>query len=691
MLPPLLKSVQSWYRAIAPTLATDNPTLTRPQIGSVLQILGLSVLVLPLCVQHRLLPLPALQRIRSLPPSQQFSAICQQFQTLNQLYGLDFPMAGLPPTLVLKAVWMEALDASVGDRPMTVELLSNVYELSLDYDFGQGSRRKQGGSYYTPTVLVKSMVEQLLDRFPNRPLTLLDPACGGGAFLLAAFEQLLSRMEVDTWEGRSHLLQSSIFGIDTDPWAIALTRLALLLRLLDAPHLPPPNFMVPDLRQTIRQGNSLVDQTAEIPTALGGEDWGTHFAPVFAAGGFDAIVGNPPYLDAEGMTRYCPDLRQYCTQRFRAATGNWDLYCVFIERALDWCKAGGWHGFVVPNKLLSADYAATARSLLATENHLVYLRDYSQVSVFSAAVYPFTYLVQRVVPAPGGVLYYERMASLEQVNYRRWLDTEPFRRSDRPWSVTPSRYHQNLLADLEDTPPLGHWATLTDAATVAEAYRLRIWVQELEGNLQGLPFVNSGTLDRYEILWGIKSCRYLGRTYQRPIIPAQALHHIPPKRLYQARQPKILVANMTRRLEAALDTTGNLLAGKSTTVILPRINPYWLLGILNSRLIQVWFLQTFGGNRLQGGYLRIAPPQLRQIPIRLPSGEMGDRLSYLVRQRIHLSNQGTSDAPLGLPDDIDRKIDELVYEIYGLNPQDIANLEEADEASVSVPIPCPLV
>jgi hypothetical protein len=70
---------------------------------------------------------------------------------------------------------------------------------------------------------------------------------------------------------------------------------------------------------------------------------------------------------------------------------------------------------------------------------------------------------------------------------------------------------------------------------------------------------------------------------------------------------------------------------------------------------------------------------------------MGDRLSYLVRQRIHLSNQGTSDAPLGLPDDIDRKIDELVYEIYGLNPQDIANLEEADEASVSVPIPCPLV
>lgn len=675
MLPPLLKSIQSWYRAIAPALAADNPDLTREHIGSVLQLLGLSALVFPLCIQRRLLPLHTMLRLRALPPAQQFPEICHQFETLNQQYGLDFPLDGVPPKVQLKPVWLETLDASVGNRPVSIDLLGNFYELSLEYDLGGRHRRKQGGSYYTPAVLVQAMTRQTLEHLPQHSLTLLDPACGGGAFLLTAFEQLLSRLPNDTWDARSHLLQHTLFGIDADPWAIALTRLSLLLRLFDAPDLPPTNFHLPDLRQTIRLGNSLVDASLNPSPTLGGQDWRNTFTDVFAAGGFDAVIGNPPYLDAEAMTRYGPELRHYCNQHFRTATGNWDLYCVFIERALTWCKPGGWHGFVVPNKLMSANYAATVRSLLANENQLVYLRDYSQVSVFSAAVYPITYLVQRATPTSSTVLYYERMGSLEHPNYQGWLDVAPFQRGDRPWTVSAERHHQNLFAYLEESTPLSHWATLSDAATVGEAYHLRPWIREQEGDLRGIPLVNSGTLDRYQILWGQKPLRYLGQTYQRPIIPAQYLYHLPARRLYQARQPKILVANMTRQIEAVLDCTGDILAGKSTTVILPRINPLWLVGILNSRLIQVWFSQTFVGNRLQGGYLRIAPPQLRQVPIRLPFGDQQDQLTMLVRQRIRLSQEAPSADRQSQLTTLEDRIDHLIYEIYGLSPQDIANLE----------------
>jgi methylase of polypeptide subunit release factors len=112
-------------------------------------------------------------------------------------------------------------------------------------------------------------------------------------------------------------------------------------------------------------------------------------------GGFDVIIGNPPYLDSEEMTKPTRMREYYATSRlYDSAQGNWDIFCLFLERGLQLLRDGGFLGMIVPNKLLSADYAAVIRSIIARYK-IVAIRDYSTIPVFSASVYPIVIIVKK--------------------------------------------------------------------------------------------------------------------------------------------------------------------------------------------------------------------------------------------------------------------------------------------------------
>jgi hypothetical protein len=248
------------------------------------------------------------------------------------------------------------------------------------------------------------------------------------------------------------------------------------------------------------------------------------------------------------------------------------------------------------------------------------------------------------------------------------------------------------------------------------SYALQRWICNHPRPTAGdLRLVNSGTIDPYSLRWGDRPLRYLGDRYLHPILPAQFLHQLSPQRQQQATQPKLIVASMTRRLECALDESGGILAGKSTSIIQAPIpapiipapmqapemeapnlhapnQPFplmdcpallWLLlAILNSSLIHWFFVQRHGGNALQGGYLRVGPPQLRQIPIAL--GNTGDRPT-LCHTLVDLAKQrqrcGT------MPDlraiaQLDAEIDTMVYALYGLSAADIAEIHADTRADI---------
>jgi hypothetical protein len=220
---------------------------------------------------------------------------------------------------------------------------------------------------------------------------------------------------------------------------------------------------------------------------------------------------------------------------------------------------------------------------------------------------------------------------------------------------------------LQQLPTLASVAQVAGAATVAEAYALQPFIVEAKDCPNALRLVNSGTIDRYRLLWGEKSLRYLGATFDRPVVrlPVDPLLH---KRLQQARQPKLIVAGMTRQIECAADLEGAIWPGKSTCVI-RAVEPCdlrYLLALLNSKVVNCYFTHLFQGNRLQGGYLRIGSPQLRQIP--LPA--LNDRSACQRRDRLIALTQHRLETPKSERDRLvalDTQIENLVCELYQLD------------------------
>ena len=592
--------------------------------------------------------------------------------------------------------------------------------------------RKAGGVYYTPApvvdyILDASLSPLLKDRSPqsvagrdktkNRhPLRMLDPACGSGTFLLAAYDYLLRwylgaytadgserwaagrsprlrRGPGGDWElttaERKDILLRHIYGVDIDPRAVEVTKLSLLLKVLEG----EPEGTLPDFTGNIRCGNALIEPDFydheqlrpddENQTGVNVFDWRREFSSVFtSAGGFDAVIGNPPYLDSETMTQFIPEWRDYCVNKYRAAAGNWDVFCVFIERALDLCRLGGYHCFIVPNKLGSANYARSIRAIITGENDLVQIRDYASVPLFPVSVYPVVYAVRKQERDDAVPVLYERMAYGEAgavcpVLVERLDRSRYFRADGSPWAIFADIAPASPVERLRSSfPALSAVASVHGAATVAEAYELAPLIREAETAAPGdLRVVNSGTIDRYVNLWGKKPMRYLGNSYVHPVVPHGAASRLPALRLRQARTPKIIVAGMTRVPECIADLPGTLLPAKSTTVIESDADLCWLLGILNSRLIGFYFLSVYGGDRLHGGYLRIGPPQLRTLPV--PEYDRANDIHRALAERVRQLLAFRERRTAGQAQDLEEQIDQLVYRTYGLTDAERLVVEQS--------------
>lgn len=646
-----------------------------------------------------------------------------------------------------------------------VELLGSIYERYLGHTLNVTPRRveiepkpevrKAGGVYYTPQYVVDYIVKTTVGRLVNgktlkevERIRILDPACGSGSFLLGAFQYLIDHYirfltahpeearkdplfpDITHDEsGKPHLsvvrkaeiLRNNLYGVDIDPQAVEVTMMSLYLKAIEGERsiLPAKHRLLPPLKGNIRCGNSLVEPDIEDENSLSPEvrlrvnpfNWNSRedgFGDIIKWGGFDAVIGNPPYIDSELMTQRYPEERAYCTSRYEAASGNWDIFCVFIERALQMCKRGGLHSFIVPNKLMSADYSVGARKVIR-ENLLVSLRDYSKTRVFPVAVYPIVYVINRSQPRPNAEVEYQRMERTDKaepsVGFEKRLPLSEILGSDNdPWLVSEESVASALIRRLSrDFPRLETTAIVCGAATVAEAYVLqRLILEKPRPAAKDIKLVNSGTIDRYANLWGIEDCRYLGGTFLHPVVPAGSLGRMPAKRLEQSRKRKLIIAGMTRRLECIIDLRGDILAGKSTSLVFPSVEIRYLLAIMNSRLMDFYFKTLYAGNALSGGYLRIGPPQLKQLPIRLPDHEkasdrlavgvivsMVDKIQKLnsqlaleksVAARSRSGSQALISRLENKISEIDTQIDTRVYELYGVTKEE----REIIEAKIEV-------
>lgn len=328
------------------------------------------------------------------------------------------------------------------------------------------------------------------------------------------------------------------------------------------------------------------------------------------------------------------------------------------------------------------------------------IRDYSKVRVFPVSVYPIVYITTKNPPVDFHTARYERMAESSAgaivCEEERGLDYERYFGSlSSTWPIQSLSEGVDIVSRIcLECPRLDSIATVTGAATVAEAYEIQPFISESpDDSATGLMVVNSGTIDRYNLLWGKRKFRYLGDSYLRPVISPDRYSNLPPRRLQQAMKPKLIVAGMTRELECTIDLNGAVLAGKSTSIVMSDARLVYLLAILNSKLIAYYYGTKFGGDRLQGGYLRIGPPQLRSIPVgKIDTAVTSDvrscdEIEMLAQHAINLYTR-QADARTAHDkttiqrqiDATDREIDRLVYELYGLTDDEIAIVEQRTPA-----------
>jgi len=302
--------------------------------------------------------------------------------------------------------------------------------------------RKAGGVYYTPTYIVDYIVKQTVGKLleGKRPgprgavskLKILDPACGSGSFLLGAYQFLLDwhrdeyikdgpekwatgrtprlyKTDTGEWKlttnERKRILLNNIYGVDIDPQAVEMTKLSLLLKVLEGEdeQTISKQFVLfhqrvlPDLANNIKCGNSLIGPDfykSQQMTFLDEEetyrinafDWQAEFLEIIKNGGFDAVIGNPPYIRIQGMKEWAPLEVEHYKKAYKAAgKGNYDIYVVFVEKGLSLLNDRGGLGFILPHKFFNSQYGESLRGLLAEGRHLSSIVHFGYQQVFSGA------------------------------------------------------------------------------------------------------------------------------------------------------------------------------------------------------------------------------------------------------------------------------------------------------------------
>ena len=537
--------------------------------------------------------------------------------------------------------------------------LSEIEEVTQQITSGNTSatsKRKQDGVFYTPQYITKYIVENTVGRLCTEKkqqlaiveeeyfsdqrrqlqtkkrllgqlqqyrqwllqITILDPACGSGAFLNAALQFLIAEHKlIDEMEAKitgsaiefqgveNSILENNLFGVDINEESVEIAQLALWLRTAK------PHRKLNTLNQNIKCGNSLISD----PAVAGNKafDWQREFPQVFERGGFDVVIGNPPYVNAiEVKKSYSTDEYNYLKKNYTTAKGTVDLYIYFFEKGLAMLKPNGVLAYITPNRYLSASYGTALRQLIINNYSFYQLIDYSDKKVFEdASTYPVITMLQNGKNKSVLCGKFDDIHELISKNY-------PSERLDiLENSILGFLLNDKLpitLKIINQSQALSVVGEINATSTAKEADDYAPLISEKN---VGYRLINTGTIDPYFTTWGIFTLTKQGKQYLTPYLPSNN-EIISTNRHNLYSSPKIIISNIGLSCEAFYDKAGEY-ASIDTNCIHSFKNdflPEYVLCWLNSRLYNYMFECLFDGLRMSGGYLLYSAPNLRNTYIK---------------------------------------------------------------------------
>lgn len=452
----LLKEIEGWRDVLARNIAVRNEHLSVNELNFAVQRTIDRIIFLRMAEDRGIEDYGKLRDLAGTPEIYPRLKVLYKLADEKYNAGLfDFTADTLTPGLIIDDKVLKPIlenlyypKSPYEFSVMPVEILGQVYEQFLGkvIRLTRSHRakieekpevKKAGGVYYTPSYIVNYIVKQTVGNLvegksPKQvsKLRILDPACGSGSFLLGAFQYLLNyhlgwyethdpsdyakEKQPAVYQGKrgewrltsnekKRILLNNIYGVDIDRQAVEVTKLSLLLKVLEGETEESLGQQLslwreralPNLGENIKCGNSLIGFNyfegklfidEKLREELNPFDWQREYSEVFSKGGFDILIGNPPYIRIQAMKEWAPNQVEFLKKKYISASkGNYDIYVVFIERALSLLNINGQLGFILPHKFFNSKYGETIRELISKGKHISKIVHFEDQQVFENA------------------------------------------------------------------------------------------------------------------------------------------------------------------------------------------------------------------------------------------------------------------------------------------------------------------
>lgn len=567
--------------------------------------------------------------------------------------------------------------------------------------------RKAGGVFYTPQYIVDYIVQNTIGKLieGKKPediaqLRFADIACGSGSFLIGAYEYLLdyhtkyyndkvapkvaekagcildpkTNKYVLSIKQKQDILKNNIYGVDIDHQATEVTQMSLFLKLLEDETMATANQMqtlfkekiLPDMSENIKCGNSLIgldvvpnvlELSEDESRTLNPFDFRDEFEDVFNNGGFDAIIGNPPYVrNAMIESRSAA----YYHDNYSVVTGQYDLYEIFIERSIDFLKYTGYFGYITPRFYQFNINSLAVREMLLS-NGLFRITEAGKAFKDANTECSIMFLSKSNQNRKLDIYNYypnEELTKIRTVDYK-FFETLYSKMFNSVMST-----EQKAIIDIirKDT------INIEDCCYIRRG--LEVGKTKVKAETTGTP-----------ILLGYDTSRYC-INYDNTV---HELTEVEKARLQEFDSiEKLLIRRVTSTLEATLDKNNyafikNLYGLKSNTY-----NLSFILGLLNSKLLN-WYFKVYFTTKKDDIFPEIQSYQIKLLPIPVineKNKHLHDEIVDLVNQMLDAKVKETT-AVSGTSktmaqrviNSLERNINSKVYEIYGLSEEEIAIIE----------------
>jgi len=666
-----------------------------------------------------------------------------------------------------------------------VELLGQVYEKYLGKTIRLTPKRvkveekpevrKAGGVYYTPKWVVDYIVDNTVEKLISRKtpkhiskIKILDPACGSGSFLIETLNELfiyhlnyylenpkeakegtlfpnivrINNVPKLSIYAKSRILENNIFGVDLDPQAVEITMMSLYIKVLEGERTLPHNKeLLPSLASNIRCGNSLIGfdyfsqsklDTKITKNEINPFEWESEsegFGAILADGGFDAIIGNPPYIRIQILIETNPDISKYYSKKYvTGKRGNYDIYVLFVEKSIQLLKKNGLLGYILPHKFMLADYGRNLRKILAENRLLEKIISFSDKQVFEGAT-TYTCLLFLSKKNKEKIQYFEIsnsniQAELNKLSSNNFISINYSNINEEDWVFRDEKI-MDLLDKLDNkTQPLGCFCDRIFQGIRTSANNVYIlkkvdkntyyskYLDEnisiekdllypfLKGNEMRKWYVNYSELyvlnpyqnkngeihlisekefvNHYPKTWDylVKCKRYLENRERGKMKHSGWYGYVYPKNLEVIKNRKIITRDIVANLSFSLDRKGSY-AFVTGYGLIPKqdIDYLYLIALLNSNVLNFYFKQI--SSRLRGNFYRPFPQYIEKLPIISVENEIKNDLSKLSDKIVNISSKNNLDSiskrELNI---LIEKMNKIIYDLYNLTEEEINIIKE---------------